>query len=185
MYSSLHHTVTHTLLQKTPPPPTKVPNLDAVVIPVSGGGMLSGITIAWKALNPSIRIIAAEPCGRNNSADVYQCKQAQLLLRDLPKTETIADGLQANLGSLTWPIVRDLVDAVVTVTEEEIVNAMKLCFERLKVVVEPSGAVGLAAVLSEGFEEVAGGVQRVGVVLCGGNADLEGRGLWKAYLEDG
>lgn len=170
-----------------PPPPQsthpQVPNLDAVVVPISGGGMISGMAITWKSLQPSIKIIAAEPCGRNNIADVQLCKQAQQLLTGLPKTDTIADGLQANLGSHTWPIVRDLVDAVVTITEEEIVNAMQVCYERLKVVVEPSGAVGLAAVLSSGFGDNAllADVQRVGVVLCGGNADLEGRGLWAAY----
>lgn len=92
---------------------------------------------------------------------------------------------QAQLGSLTWPVVCDLVDAVVTVTEEEIVRAMRLCFERVKVVVEPSGAVGLAAVLSERGVSALQGCQRVGVVLCGGNADLEGCGLWASWMAMG
>lgn len=92
--------------------------------------------------------------------------------------------LQARLGPLTWPVVRDLVDEVVTVTEAEIVAAMRLIFERMKLVVEPSGAVGLAAVLSPQWREKAGlaGCKRVGVVLCGGNVDLGAKGLWASFL---
>ena len=140
----------------------QVPDLDAIVVPVSGGGMISGIAIAAKGLNPGIRIIAAEPigvdlismgwhaciysccsapllmgcsahsAGRNNAADVAACKAAGALV-PCEQPQTIADGLRAPLGSLTWPIVRDLVDDVVTVSECEIVAAMRLCFERMKV----------------------------------------------------
>ena len=95
--------------------------------------------------------------------------------------DTIADGLQARLGDLTWPIVRDHVDDVITVEEEEIVNGMRLCYERMKVVVEPSGAVGLAAVVGDKFAERHGDLERVGVVLCGGNVDLNTRGFWESW----
>lgn len=110
---------------------------------------------------------------------------------DLPVPDTIADGLKAKMGDLTWPIVRDKVDGVVTVEEGEIVAAMKLIYERMKLVVEPSGAVGLAAALSPQFTQfiaAAGGddgetkkrkVTKVGVVLCGGNLDMTA--LFDAY----
>lgn len=129
----------------------QVPELDVVVVPVSGGGMLSGITLAAKALKPGIVVIAAEPCGSNDAADVAASKRAGQLVTHLPKPVTIADGLQARLGQHTWPVVRDLVDGVVAISDAEIVAAMQLLFERMKLVVEPSGAAGLAAVLSKDF----------------------------------
>ena len=158
----------------------QAPELDCVVVPVSGGGMISGIATAVKALRPDCAVLAAEPVGLNGVADVALAKAAGELA-EVPKTQTIADGLQARLGDLTWPIVRDKVDAVVTVTEAEIVAAMKLCFERMKVVVEPSGAVGLAAVLTEAFRREWGERKNVGVILCGGNADLEAKGFWDLW----
>jgi len=156
----------------------QVADLEAVVVPVSGGGMISGISVAAKALRPGIKVIAAEPTGRNDAADVLRSKEAgELVLCDKP--DTIADGLQGRLGSNTWPIVRELVDAVVPVAEDEILRAMRLCYERMKVVVEPSGAVGLAAALSSRFPMPRG--SRVGVVLCGGNVDLAGKGVWELW----
>jgi len=109
----------------------QVPELEAILVPVSGGGMISGIAVAAKGLKPSIKIIAAEPSGRNDAADVAACKAAGQLVQ-LPKPQTICDGLQARLGSLTWPIVQRLVDDVVTVSEEEVVAAMQLVLERMK-----------------------------------------------------
>mmetsp|Transcript_67129 Transcript_67129/g.212473 ORF Transcript_67129/g.212473 Transcript_67129/m.212473 type:complete len:133 (-) Transcript_67129:337-735(-) len=94
--------------------------------------MISGIATAAKALDPSIRIIAAEPGGRNDAADVAASKAAGELVSSLPHPDTIADGLKGRMGDLTWPIVRDLVDEVVTVTEAEIVEAMRLVYERMK-----------------------------------------------------
>ncbi len=159
--------------------------LDAIVVPVSGGGMISGIAVAAKSLNPSIKIIAAEPSGSNLIADVAACKLAHELIQ-FEKTETICDGLQARLGSITWPIVRDLVDEVVIVSEQDVVEAMKLCYERLKVVVEPSGAAGVAAVLKlkQQNPECAANLQKVGVILCGGNVDFDGKfpGFWNNWL---
>ena len=153
----------------------QVHGLDAIVVPISGGGMCSGIAVAAKSLCPGIKIIAAEPSGRNAAADVAAAKAAGHLV-PLPKPDTICDGLQARLGSITWPIIRDLVDEVVVVTEEQVAAAMRLCYERLKVVVEPSGAAGLAAALAlksgSGGDRFAG-CERVGVILCGGNVDLD------------
>lgn len=166
------------------------PDLDAIVVPVSGGGMISGIAMAAKAIKPSIRILAAEPLGANNAADMAQAKAAGRIV-PCPKPDTIADGLQGRLGSLTWPVVRDLVDAVITVSEEEIVNAMRLVFERMKLVVEPSGAVGLAAALrsqqlAAALPAAVGGAdsrqQTVGIILCGGNVDMGAKGFWDAWV---
>ncbi|KAG2439507.1 hypothetical protein HXX76_004861 [Chlamydomonas incerta] len=161
----------------------QVPDLDALVVPVSGGGMISGIALAAKALKPGIQVIAAEPAGTNGGADVALSKMAGWVV-PVAKPDTIADGLQGRLGDLTWPVVRDLVDAVVVVDEQEIVGAMRLIMERMKLVVEPSGAVGLAAVLSPAFASNTHtrGCRRVGVVLCGGNVDLGARGLWDCWL---
>lgn len=159
----------------------QVKRLDAIVVPVSGGGMISGVAVAAKALRPSVRVVAAEPRGSNDAADAAESKRRGERAHDMPKPRTIADGLQARLGDLTWPIVRDLVDEVVVVDDSEIVAAMRLLFERAKVVVEPSGAAGLAAALSEAGREALRGCGRVGVVLSGGNVDFEARGFWEAW----
>lgn len=146
-----------------------VPDLDAIVAPIGGGGLVSGICLGAKGINPGIRIYAAEPLGADDAA---RSKAAGSLL---PQTgpRTIADGLLTSLGDLTWPFVRDQVEQVVTVTEEEIRAAWRLLAERAKLLVEPSAAVALAAVLTEGFRGMAG-LGRVGVVLSGGNVQLPG-----------
>ncbi|KAG2501904.1 hypothetical protein HYH03_000402 [Edaphochlamys debaryana] len=161
----------------------QVPDLDALVVPISGGGMISGIALAAKALRPGIKVIAAEPAGTNGAPDTALAKMAGWVV-PCARTDTIADGLQGRLGSLTWPVVRDLVDGVVVVDEAEIVNAMRLIMERMKLVVEPSGAVGLAAVLSPAWASghVTRECTRVGVVLCGGNLDLGAKGFWDMWL---
>ncbi|XP_078442371.1 serine racemase isoform X2 [Wolffia australiana] len=148
----------------------QVPNIDTIIAPISGGGLISGVALAAKAINPCIQIIAAEPAGAD---DVAQSKASGQIIT-LSKVNTIADGLRASLGSLTWPVVRDLVDDVITVEDQEIVEAMGMCYEILKVAVEPSGAIGLAAVLSKKFQaSPAFGVsQNIGIVLSGGNVDL-------------
>ncbi|XP_047166018.1 serine racemase isoform X2 [Vigna umbellata] len=148
----------------------QAPHLDTLVVPISGGGLISGIALAAKSVNPAIRILAAEPKGADDAA---QSKAAGRIIR-LPETDTIADGLRAFLGDFTWPVVRDLVEDIITVEDSEIIKAMKLCFEILKVVVEPSGAIGLAAVLSDTFQNNPSWKEcnHIGIVLSGGNVDL-------------
>ena len=146
----------------------QVPDLDAVVAPVGGGGLVSGVCIVAKALRPSVRVFAAEPAGADDAA---RSKAAgQLIPQTGPKT--IADGLLTSLGERTWPVIRDQVERVVTVGEEEIVAAMRLAWERAKLLIEPSSAVAIAAVLSDEFKSLQG-MKRVGVVLSGGNVNLD------------
>ena len=117
----------------------QAPNLDALIAPVGGGGLLAGVTLAAKALKPTIRLFAAEPLGADDAA---RSKAAGKLI---PQTgpKTLADGLLTSLGDLTWPVIRDLVEQVVTVSDEEIVGAMRLAWERAKLLIEPSAAVAV------------------------------------------
>ncbi|CAK9864964.1 unnamed protein product [Sphagnum jensenii] len=148
----------------------QVPLLDAIIVPISGGGLISGIALAAKAIKPEIIIIAAEPSGADDAA---QSKAAGRIVT-LKQPKTIADGLRASLGNFTWPVIRDLVSAVVTVDDDEIIEAMKLCHEVLKMTVEPSGAIGLAVILSDKFKnEVRTNLENIGIVLSGGNAGLK------------
>lgn len=146
----------------------QVKNLDAVVMPVGGGGLMAGICIAAKGVDPALRIFAAEPAGADDAA---RSKTAGALL---PQTgpKTCADGLLTSLGELTWPLLRDQVEQVMTVNEVEIIAAMRLSWERAKFLIEPSAAVAVAAVLTDAFRRLAG-LERVGVILSGGNANLD------------
>ncbi|KAE8778347.1 putative serine racemase [Hordeum vulgare] len=114
----------------------QVPKIDTIIVPISGGGLIYGVALAVKAINPSIRILAAEPKGAD---DLAQSKAAGRIIK-LPATNTIADGLRAFLGDLTWPVVRDLVDDVIVMDDNAIVDAVKMCYETPKVAVEPSGS---------------------------------------------
>ncbi|KAJ7374018.1 hypothetical protein OS493_009347 [Desmophyllum pertusum] len=147
----------------------QVPNLDAIVVPVSGGGMLSGICITAKALKPDIKIYGAEPLNADDCAKSFAAKK-RIPLPGPPNT--IADGLRTSVGHITWPIIRDNVTDVITVTEEEIISAMRVVWERMKLLIEPSAAVGVAAVLSERFKAIPD-LKNVAVILCGGNVDLD------------
>jgi len=155
----------------------QVADLDAVIAPVGGGGLVSGLCVAAE-LNPSLRVFAAEPLGADDAA---RSKAANQLF---PQTDphTIADGLLTSLGQLTWPLIRDRVERIITVSENEIVAAMRLAWERAKLLIEPSAAVAVAAVLSAEFKGLAG-LTRVGVVLSGGNVDL-GKLHWVEGLGD-
>ena len=146
----------------------EISDLDAIVAPIGGGGLMAGVTIAAKALKPPIRMFAAEPLGADDAA---RSKTAGNLI---PQTapQTIADGLLTSMGDMTWPVVRDLVEAVVTVKEEEIVAAMRLTWERAKLLIEPSSAVAVAAVLTPWFQQLKG-MRQVGIVLSGGNVNLD------------
>ncbi|MFO0827916.1 MAG: pyridoxal-phosphate dependent enzyme [Phycisphaerales bacterium] len=145
------------------------PDLGAIVVPIGGGGMISGVAIAAKALKPSIRVVAAEP---ENADDAARSKELGAI-QPVSSRTTIADGLRTSLGELTFPVVRDLVDEVVTVTEDEIVRAMRLVFERAKLVIEPSAAVGVAVALSKRSTALRSANGPIGIVLCGGNVDLD------------
>lgn len=142
----------------------EVPDLDALITPVGGGGLLSGTCVAAHGVRSSLRVFGAEPLGADDAA---RSKAAGTLL---PQTapRTIADGLLTSLGDLTWPIIRDQAERVVTVREDEIVTAMQLLRERAKLLVEPSSAVALAAVLTDEFRSLPD-LARVGIVLSGGN----------------
>ncbi len=146
----------------------ELPDLDALVAPIGGGGLVSGCCIAARGLAPGLRVFAAEPAGADDAA------RSKASGRLVPQTapRTLADGLLTSLGALTWPFVRDVVERVITLGEGEIVAAMRLVLERTKLVIEPSAAVAVAAVLSPAFG-AGNSPQRVGVILSGGNADLD------------
>lgn len=143
----------------------EIGQLDVVMAPVGGGGLLSGTAISTKALLPNARVIAAEPAGADDAYRSFYSKTFQPSVA--PKT--IADGLLTSLGSLTFPIILNNVDEIVTVSEANIVAAMRMIWERMKIVIEPSSAVPLAAIL-ENKVDVKG--QKVGIILSGGNVDL-------------
>ena len=143
----------------------KIPDLDFILAPVGGGGLLSGTAIAAKGINPKIKVIGCEP---KNADDAYRSiKAGRIIPSENPNT--IADGLRTSLGDKTFPIIRDLVDEILLATEEEIITAMRHIFERMKIVAEPSAAVPLAVLLS-GQLDVRD--KRAGVILSGGNVDL-------------
>ena len=144
----------------------EVPELDMVVAPVGGGGLLSGTAIAGTESSPSMRVIGAEPA---NADDAYRSLIAGQIIPS-KDPQTVADGLRSSLGELTFPIIRERVERIVTVSEEAIVNAMRQVWERMKIIIEPSAAVAVAVVLGEDLN-VTG--QRVGIILSGGNVDLE------------
>ena len=139
--------------------------LDYVFSPVGGGGLLSGTAIATKGLLPSSKVIGVEP---KNADDAYQSLKAGKII-PVKNPNTIADGLRTSLGSNTFRIIREKVDQIITVSEEEIVDAMQFIWERMKLVVEPSGAVSLAGVLSKQIDLRS---KRVGIIISGGNIDL-------------
>jgi len=141
-------------------------NLDVIITPVGGGGLLSGTSITAKYLNPDIQVIAAEPEGAD---DAYRSfKKGELI--PISSTNTIADGLLTSLGELTFKVIKKNVDDIYTASDEYIIEAMRLIWERMKIIVEPSSAVALAIVLKN--KEVFEG-KNVGIILSGGNVDLE------------
>ena len=140
--------------------------LDAVVAPIGGGGMISGTCLTLSNIAPRTRIYAAEP---EAADDAYQSfKQGRIVAYDAP--ETVADGLKVPLKERTWHFVSRYVTDVLTASEQEIVDAMRLTWARLKIVMEPSSAVPLATILKN-RDTFAG--QRVGVIITGGNVDLD------------
>jgi threonine dehydratase len=144
----------------------QVAALDVVLVPIGGGGLISGIASAVKAVNPAVRVVGVEPAG---ACATYLSRQAGRRV-ELPAGLTIADGLRTVVpGTLTFPIIQELVDDIVVVSDEEIRAAMRLILSRLKTVVEPSGACAAAWALRPAHP-LAGA--RVAVVLSGGNIDM-------------
>jgi threonine dehydratase len=142
------------------------PDLDLVMTPVGGGGLLAGTALTTRALAPDARVIAAEPTGADDAARSLAAEQI------IPSVDpdTVADGLLTSLGQRNFPIIRDNVAAIWTVDDPSIITAMKLVWERMKIIIEPSSAVCPAAVLGKPAE-VAG--LRIGIILSGGNVDLD------------
>jgi threonine dehydratase len=143
----------------------EIANLDVLVAPVGGGGLLSGSALASHYLRPGCRVIAAEPEGAN---DAWQSLQKGEIVPSL-QPKTIADGLLTSLGSLTFPIIQKYVEEIITVDDGTITCAMQLIWERMKLVVEPSGAVPLASILNHPHKFQN---KKVGVIISGGNVDV-------------
>ena len=141
------------------------PELDMVLAPVGGGGLLAGTALAVAHLSPRTRVIGCEPAGAD---DAYR---SFLLGQIVPSIdpETIADGLLTSLGQRNFAIIRDKVEQIVTVSEESIIEALRMIWERMKIVVEPSSSVPLAAIL-EGKIESSN--KKTGIIISGGNLDL-------------
>ena len=144
----------------------EVPDLDVILAPVGGGGLLSGTAIAAKGISSDIRVIAAEP---EMADDAYRSLRAGHIIPS-NNPETIADGLLTSLGDKTFPIIQQHVEQIVTVSEKAIMEAMKFIWERAKIVIEPSAAVPVGLVL-EGKVDLKN--LRVGLILSGGNVDLD------------
>lgn len=143
-----------------------VPDLDAIIGPVSGGGLMSGTCIAATGVRPGIALFGAEPEGAN---DAYRSFKAGIRLTDGPRN-TIADGLRATLSERTFAILSAHLRDIITVTEEQIIEATREIWQRMKIIVEPSGAVPLAAILAR--PALFSG-KRVGAIFSGGNLDLD------------
>ena len=145
---------------------TDIADLDIIMTPVGGGGLLSGTAIVTAALSPSTQVIAAEP---EAADDAYRSLQAgKILPANDPRT--IADGLRTSLGELTFAIMQQHVQQIVTVSEEAIVSAMRYIWERMKIVIEPSAAVPIGALLEKKIDLTG---KRIGIVLSGGNVSLD------------
>src|SRR5947208_4627066 len=143
-----------------------VPELDVIICPVGGGGLLSGTAIAAKSMRPQIKVIAVEPANADDAAQSFRAGRRLVT----EKKFTIADGLRTNVGERTFPIIQRYVDDIVTVSEEAIVSAMRTIWETMKIVIEPSAALPYAAIL-ENKIDVNG--KRAGIILTGGNVDLD------------
>ena len=145
---------------------TQIEELDYLLAPCGGGGLLSGCAIATKHVNPDCRVIGVEPAAADDATRSFHTGTIQTV----HNPDTVADGARTPyLGHITFPIIRQYVDEMVTVSEESIISAMALVWERLKLVIEPTGALALAALIEK---KVAASGARVGVVVSGGNVDI-------------
>jgi threonine dehydratase len=141
------------------------PNLDMIVCPVSGGGLLGGTLLSAKGINSDILVFGAEP---SEADDAYRSLEKGKIVANVT-IDTICDGLRAQIGTITFPIIQKHVDGIIRVTEEEIIEAMKMIWERMKIIVEPSSAITLGALLKN--KDMLSN-KRVGLILSGGNVDL-------------
>lgn len=144
----------------------KVPDLDAIICPVSGGGLLSGTLLAAKNLKPGIKVFGAEP---ENADDTYRSILNNKIMSN-ETTDTIADGLRAQVGTVTFPIIKENVNKILLVSEEMIISSMYMIWQRLKIIIEPSCSIVLAALMLNSNKFLN---KKVGLILTGGNYDLK------------
>ena len=144
----------------------KVPDLDAIICPVSGGGLLSGTLLAAKNLKPGIKVFGAEP---ENADDTYRSILNNKIMSN-ETTDTIADGLRAQVGTVTFPIIKENVDKILLVSEKMIISSMYMIWQRLKIIIEPSCSIVLAALMLNSNKFLN---KKVGLILTGGNYDLK------------
>ena len=141
--------------------------LDAIIAPIGGGGLMSGTCIATRNLLPEAKLFGAEPAGADDA--YHSLKQGKIIPQTNP--DTICDGLLTSLGEYTWNILKDHLEAIYTVTDDEVINAMRLVWERMKIIIEPSSATAVAVVLKSEFKALKG-LEKVGIILTGGNVEL-------------
>jgi threonine dehydratase len=141
-------------------------DLDLVLCPIGGGGLLCGTAVAAKSMQPKIKVVAVEPANADDAAKSFRAGRRIVTKKNF----TIADGLRTNVGERNFPIIQHYVDDVVTVSEGAIASAMRTIWETMKIVIEPSAAVPYAAILEEKIDIVG---KRVGIILTGGNVDLD------------
>ena len=141
-------------------------DVDLVMCPIGGGGLLCGTAVAAKSMQPKIKVIAVEPENADDAAKSFRAGKRIVTKKNF----TIADGLRTNVGERNFPIIQRYVNDVVTVSEDAIASAMRTIWETMKIVIEPSAAVPYAAVLEEKIDIVG---ERVGIILTGGNVDLD------------
>ena len=142
-------------------------HLDAMIAPIGGGGLMSGTCITTRSLLPEATLFGAEPAGAD---DAYlSLKEGKIIPQTNP--DTICDGLLTSLGEYTWEILKDHLEAIYTVTDDEVINAMRLVWERMKIIIEPSCATPVAAVLKPEFKALEG-LEKIGIILTGGNIEL-------------
>ena len=143
-------------------------NLDALLSPIGGGGLMSGTCISTRALLPNALLFGTEPEGADDAAKSLEMGEY------VPQTspDTICDGLLTSMGEITWPIIKSHVEEIIRVSDEEVLTAMTIIHEIFGMIVEPSGAISLAAVLKDEFRAKEG-IGSIGIILCGGNIDPE------------
>ena len=140
--------------------------LDAIIAPIGGGGLMSGTCISARNLLPDVKLFGAEPMGADDA--YHSLKKGRIVPQTNP--DTICDGLLTSLGELTWDILKDHLERIYRVTDDEVIDSMKIILEEMKIMIEPSCATAVAAVLSSEFKTLKG-LERVGVILTGGNIE--------------